>query len=108
MPQFAETIRKEIFPRVTVSIQNEASHSVYLKCGFDRVDQNLRRLEPGQTTSWTFYEILFPLRWCYVHINNEIHGAFWAFTVALKCTHCTWSLRDDGCIGSWQISISKG
>ncbi|KAK8690974.1 hypothetical protein V6N13_074495 [Hibiscus sabdariffa] len=82
------------FPKVNVSLKNEANHSVYLKCGFK--DQELQRLEPGEMRWWTFVEILFPLRWCYVHINNDIRGAFWAFTVFLKCANCTWSIRNDG------------
>ncbi|XWS49521.1 hypothetical protein CRYUN_Cryun12cG0010100 [Craigia yunnanensis] len=96
LPTFAERIKEKVFPRVTVAIRNEANHSVYLKCGFDHVNQDLRRIQPGEMKSWTFIEILFPLRWCYVHINNENRGAFWAFTVFLRCTDCTWSIRDDG------------
>ncbi|XVF11093.1 hypothetical protein REPUB_Repub07fG0239800 [Reevesia pubescens] len=85
---------EEVFPKVRVAIKNEANHRVYLKCGFGNHD--LERLEPGQMKSWTFFEILFPRRWCYVHINNENRGAFWVFTVLLKCTDCKWSIRDDG------------
>ncbi|OMO77356.1 Plant self-incompatibility S1 [Corchorus capsularis] len=92
MASFVETF----FPRVTVTIQNEAGHKVYLKCGFEDSKQELERLEPGDKRSWSFREILFPLRWCYVHINNDNRGAFWAFNVQLQCTDCVWKITDDG------------
>ncbi|KAK8626304.1 hypothetical protein V6N13_133955 [Hibiscus sabdariffa] len=86
-----------IFPKVNVTLKNEASHGVYLKCGFDETkDQTLQKLEPGEARWWSFVEVWFPLRWCYLHISNDNRGAFWAFTVFLKCSNCSWSIRNDG------------
>lgn len=97
-PTFAETIRQKVFPKVTVTMKNEANHSVYLKCGFDRDhnNQELQKLQRGEIRSWSFFEIMFPLRWCYVHISNNNRGVFWVFTVFLQCTKCSWTIRDDG------------
>ncbi|XVF52311.1 hypothetical protein PTKIN_Ptkin05aG0008500 [Pterospermum kingtungense] len=98
LPPYVEGIKEKVFPKVTVTMVNEANHSIYLMCGFDGGGKNreLQRVQPGEMRSWSFYEILFPLRWCYVHISNETRGAFWAFTVFLQCTTCTWSIRNDG------------
>ncbi|MFQ6625164.1 hypothetical protein Gotur_004001, partial [Gossypium turneri] len=87
-----------IFPTVTVTLINEASHSVYLKCGFDEGGEykGLQKMEPGDSITWSFVELIFPLRWCYVHIDEENYGAFWAFTVFLQCRDCKWIIRDDG------------
>ncbi|XWS62200.1 hypothetical protein CRYUN_Cryun07bG0190400 [Craigia yunnanensis] len=83
LPPFAKRIKEEGFPRVTVGIKNEANHSVYLKCGFDRLNQDLQRLEPGQMTSWTLLEILFLLCWLLCSYQQSkswsflgIHGIF--------------------------------
>ncbi|TYI34365.1 hypothetical protein ES332_A03G003800v1 [Gossypium tomentosum] len=86
-----------IFPTVTVTLINEASHSVYLKCGFDESGEykGLQKMEPGDSITWSFVELIFPLRWCYIHIDEETYGAFWAFTVFLQCHDCQWIIRDD-------------
>lgn len=85
-----------LFPHVTVTMQNAASKKVYYMCGFAGEKRELQALEVGEEKSWTFREVMFPLRWCYVHITEDIRGAFWASTVLLKCTLCRWQILDDG------------
>ncbi|KAJ0113319.1 hypothetical protein Patl1_01470 [Pistacia atlantica] len=80
---------------VTVELRNEAKHPIYVKCGDPEVEQ-LRMLTTGETISWEFREILFPLKWCYVYVKNDTQGVFWASHVRLQCTHCIWRIRNDG------------
>ncbi|GLT91261.1 hypothetical protein SLE2022_091570 [Rubroshorea leprosula] len=96
-PSIINSIINNIFPQWTVSLKNDVSHGpVYFTCAFEGSDKTVQRLEAGQTMSWTVREILFPMRWCYVDINNNLRGAFWVFRVTLKCFNCSWSIRNDG------------
>ncbi|CAN0842665.1 hypothetical protein LINGRAHAP2_LOCUS3650 [Linum grandiflorum] len=54
-------------------------------------------LGPGEEISWAVRDVLFPLVWCYVEINNDEWGIFWGYQAKLRCySHCNWMIRDDG------------
>ncbi|KAK0590177.1 hypothetical protein LWI29_023540 [Acer saccharum] len=63
---------------VTVELRNNASHHVHVKCGVEEFKEEMMLLNAGDAISWEFREILFPLKWCYVHIDNDNQGFFWA------------------------------
>ncbi|KAF5735050.1 hypothetical protein HS088_TW15G00549 [Tripterygium wilfordii] len=85
------------FPRKGVIIRNDATHNVILKCDAKEFDMKIKLLPPGTEERFEFLEIIFPLRWCYVQIDDKIHGLFWAYATKLKCnTACSWSIRDTG------------
>ncbi|KAK1568987.1 hypothetical protein Q3G72_031283 [Acer saccharum] len=67
-----------LFPMVTVELRNNASHHVHVKCGVEEFKEEMMLLNAGDAISWEFREILFPLKWCYVHIDNDNQGVFWA------------------------------
>ncbi|KAI9176524.1 hypothetical protein LWI28_003852 [Acer negundo] len=93
---FPQRMFNLLFPMVTVELRNNASHHVHVKCGVEKFKEEMMLLNAGDAISWEFREILFPLKWCYVHIDNDNQGVFWASHVRLQCTHCYWSIKDDG------------
>lgn len=85
-----------ISPVVTVNFMNNASHDVALMCDHKGYDNNLHILKTNATVTWKFRDLLFPLKWCYIYINEENQGVFWAYMVRFKCKQCMWSMKDDG------------
>lgn len=84
------------FPVVTVELRNNVTRHVHVKCGVEEWKDELLALESGESISWSFREILFPLKWCYVHVNDDVQGVFWASHVRLQCTDCHWIIQSDG------------
>ncbi|CAN1333853.1 hypothetical protein LINPERPRIM_LOCUS36194 [Linum perenne] len=47
--------------------------------------------------AWKVRDVLFPLVWCYVEINDVEFGVFWGYMAKLRCfSHCDWRIRDEG------------
>ncbi|GKU95805.1 hypothetical protein SLEP1_g9122 [Rubroshorea leprosula] len=95
-PAFAEKVMHFFFPNITVALRNDCERDVFYSCKFKDSEGHLTALQPNGTKSWTFKEILFPLRWCYVSTGKNVYGVFWTYSVRLKCTYCNFSLRKDG------------
>jgi hypothetical protein len=86
----------KLFQKITVTISNDADHEIQYMCGDGEHDKKLHSMKPGEYMSFEFHDIMFPLKWCYVYLGESKHGVFWAYAVKLRCTECTWSLRNDG------------
>lgn len=95
-PSFGSKVLNFLFPVVTVKLTSNATHEVYVKCGAKQWKDQLQILMKGDSISWQFREILFPLKWCFVHIDKHNQGVFWAVNVKFQCTHCQWSINDNG------------
>ncbi|KAL9404342.1 hypothetical protein Peur_001314 [Populus x canadensis] len=96
-PSFKKRLEDWFFPRVTVSITNDASHDIPYMCNSPKLDQGLHALRPKESIAFEVVDIMFPLVWCYAQLNDRYHGVFWAFATKLGCADiCSWSLKDEG------------
>ncbi|KAL8157494.1 hypothetical protein AgCh_002268 [Apium graveolens] len=86
-------INNNLFPRVEVTLFNESEDKVLYMCSFgDEKERSLRVLEGGQQNSWNFTQFAFPLHWCYLYVNENRHGFFWAYGVRSRCIKCFWKV----------------
>ncbi|EEF38501.1 conserved hypothetical protein [Ricinus communis] len=84
-----------LVPTVKVSLANNATHNVDVMCG-GKDGEDLIVLKPGERISWQVLDVMFPLAWCYAHVNDTYHGVFWAYQVRLQCIQCNWEIQNDG------------
>lgn len=88
---------------------NALNNSLVYMCSFEDSEyKSLKILEPGKERTWKFTQISFPLHWCYIYVNSQISGFFWAYGVRSRCTDCFWKIdqypylyRDDR--SRWEI-----
>ena len=81
-----------LFPKVEVTLYNESDDKVLYMCSFDENQRSLQVLGAGQQNSWNFTQFAFPLHWCYLYVNEERHGFFWAYGVRSRCIKCFWKV----------------
>ncbi|GAA0148693.1 hypothetical protein LIER_08067 [Lithospermum erythrorhizon] len=80
----------DVFPRVGVVLANEDDQSVYYMCQKykDVVLANndtLHVLKPNDAFEFSIFHVAYPRRWCYMYINKDTNGFFWAYSVRKKC-----------------------
>ncbi|KAM7269305.1 hypothetical protein ACFE04_024802 [Oxalis oulophora] len=97
----AKSFMDTLFPTSEVTITNNANQTVQVTCDVKELEMGdehrLFLLHPEQATTFKIQQILFPLHWCYVRINKDLYGTFWAYTVRDNCgVSCKLSIRDDG------------
>uniref|UniRef100_A0A2C9U4C6 S-protein homolog n=1 Tax=Manihot esculenta TaxID=3983 RepID=A0A2C9U4C6_MANES len=85
-----------LMPLIEVRLTNNASYDIPFMCETKNYDQSLHILKSGQQISWSITDIMFPLSWCYLHLNDTNHGVFWIYQVRLGCNKCNWTIQDDG------------
>lgn len=87
-------IYKALFPTIEVTLANDGDYPVFFMCKFTDKDNYLHTLEKGEIYRYNFTQIAFPMRWCYLYINQKSHGFFWAYNIRLRCTKCFWSIAN--------------
>ncbi|KAI8527702.1 hypothetical protein RHMOL_Rhmol12G0095400 [Rhododendron molle] len=93
-PSSAKTLKDRLFPTIEVTLSNESGNNIYHLCNFNSSQKSFNLLPKGEKVSWQFRQHLFPTRWCYLYLNDEKHGFFWAYTVRLKCKECAWRITN--------------
>ncbi|EPS69551.1 hypothetical protein M569_05216 [Genlisea aurea] len=81
-----------IMPEVEVTIANDGASPVLFMCQLTDKSDSLYTLKSNVTYIFHFTQIAFPMRWCFLYINPNTHGFFWAYTVRSRCTKCFWSV----------------
>lgn len=89
-----QSIRDFFFPTIEITIFNDGADSVYYMCKFTKNDTGLHELRPREKFIYNFTQIAFPMRWCYLYINDKMNGFFWSYSVRLRCTKCFWSISN--------------
>jgi hypothetical protein len=93
-PSSTYTIKDRLFPTAEVILSNESGDNIYYMCNFNGSPKSFDLLPKGEKASWQFRQHLFPTRWCYLYLNDQKHGFFWAYTVRLKCKKCVWKITN--------------
>lgn len=81
------------FPEIEVTLANDGLYPIWYMCQMTSTSDSLYELPPNTTYHFSFQQIAFPMRWCYLYISKTSHGFFWAFTVRSRCTKCFWSIN---------------
>ncbi|EPS57159.1 hypothetical protein M569_17662, partial [Genlisea aurea] len=81
-----------VMPEVEVTLANDGSSGVLFMCQRTSKSDSLYTLLPNSTYRFSFTHLAFPMRWCFLYINPEAYGFFWAYTVRSRCTKCFWSI----------------
>lgn len=89
-----EFVKTRLFPVIEVTLANDGEDPVLFMCKFTNKDNNLHVLGKGDIYRYNFTQIAFPMRWCYLYINEKTNGFFWAYNVRLRCTKCFWSINN--------------
>ncbi|KAL3621129.1 hypothetical protein CASFOL_036041 [Castilleja foliolosa] len=82
-----------LFPDVEITLANDGLYPVWYMCQMTDKSDSLYELAPNVTYRFSLKQAAFPMRWCFLYINPNKHGFFWAFTVRSKCTKCFWSIN---------------
>ncbi|CAK9151275.1 unnamed protein product [Ilex paraguariensis] len=93
-PSFAGFEKRNLFPNVTVTVANDRDKDVFCMCKGSKFSDALHVLKAGERLSYVFTQIAFPMRWCYLYIDDNKQGFFWAYTVRSRCTMCFWSIKE--------------
>lgn len=89
-----EFVKTRLFPVIEVTLANDGEDPVLFMCKFTSKDNNLHVLGKGDIYRYNFTQIAFPMRWCYLYVNEKTNGFFWAYNVRLRCTKCFWSINN--------------
>lgn len=86
-------IKYYFFPIIEITLFNEGEHDILYTCNLTPNATGLYVLRRGDKFSYSFTQVAFPMRWCYLYINDQMNGFFWSYNVRLRCTKCFWSIR---------------
>ncbi|KAL7119028.1 hypothetical protein ACP275_02G037400 [Erythranthe tilingii] len=83
----------DLFPELEVTLANDGTYPIWFMCQMTDKSNSLFQLQPNATYRFSFLQVAFPMRWCYLYVSPKSHGFFWAYTVRSRCTKCFWSIN---------------